>query len=62
MMEEHDGFITLARDYPEIPQEAVDRWEKYKEKPLEVQQAIDLLLGYVKPSPGQQDSSDQTEK
>lgn len=35
---------------PTVPQDAYDRWEKYLQAPADIQQAIDLLLGYEKPS------------
>jgi transcriptional regulator with XRE-family HTH domain len=35
---------------PTVPQDAYDRWERYLQAPADIQQAIDLLLGYEKPS------------
>ena len=62
MTQEHEGFITFAGYNQKVEQEALERFERYKSLPPETQMAIDLLLGYKKPSPEPLDSQENTDK
>lgn len=62
MTQEHEGFITFAGYNQKVEQEALERFERYKSLPPETQMAIDLLLGYKKPSPAPRDSQENTDK